>query len=88
MKIGIPKGLYCHDTKWRTCIHWQLIPNLPYQENGYCWLIDKSDWDINEEANPIEVTRYENGIPHKSLEDSHIYRVSLLWDKCKECNYN
>jgi len=83
----IPWGRYCHsDGFTRVCPHWSLREDLPEQENGYCTYLGKSDWDINEEAQPIEVTHYKDGKEtHRTLEDAHIYTVGLLWDKCKEC---
>ena len=88
MRIGIPKGPYCHDNKLNVCVYWELRRDLPNQENGYCFLIGKSDWDINEEANTVEVTHFRGELePYKTIESAHIYRVGLLWDKCKECGY-
>jgi len=86
----IPRGYYCHfsDMK-KVCRYWSLNDNLPYQENGYCSLMGKSDWDINEESGMIEVTHFSHNPhreTHKSMESAHELTVSLLWDKCKGCH--
>ena len=91
MKIGIPKGYYCHDNKMNTCIYWGMRADLPENENGTCFLLGKSDCDLNEEADPIEVTHFAQNPhreTHRTLEDAHIYNMSMLWDKLKECNAN
>ena len=85
----IPRGYYCHDTKHnKNCRYWSLADGLPYQENGYCGFLSKSDWDINEECGTIEVTHFlqnPHRESHKSIESAHEYTVSMLFDKCKEC---
>ena len=85
----IPRGYYCHFSDMsRVCRYWSVRDNLPYQENGYCTLLGKSDWDINEERGTVEITHFAQN-PHreirKSIESAHEYTVSLLFDQCKEC---
>lgn len=85
----IPKGDYCHFPRGmkKVCPYWSLKEGLPLQENGYCSFIEKSDWDINEERKEVEVTTYnkDRSVKSVTMEDAHIYTVSLLWDQCKEC---
>ena len=87
MKIGIPKGDYCHDSKGNTCVYWSLR-DLPPQENGHCFLVGKSDWDVNEEYGRVEVRTYntDHSIKLVTMEDTHKYHVSMIWDKLKECS--
>lgn len=81
----IPRGHYCHFRRG-TCRYWSLRDDLPYHENGYCAFMEKSDWDINEETETVEVTYYaQHRETHKSTESAHEFPVSLLFDKCKGC---
>ena len=82
-KVGIPRGYYCHDVRRNTCVYWSLRDELPHQENGYCFLIDKSDWEINEEAGMLGGW-YGDG-SSAPLVSAHEIKMSLLWDKCKGC---
>lgn len=81
----IPRGYYCHFSDGRVCRYWSMKHDLPEQENGYCSLIGKSDWDINEECGTVEVTHYDGKEVHKSRESTHNCHISLLFDKVKEC---
>lgn len=84
----IPRGYYCHFSNMeKVCRYWSINPELPYQENGYCALLHKSDWDIDEECGKVEVTTFnkDRSIKSKTMEDAHIYRISMLWDKLKVC---
>lgn len=85
-RVGIPKGCYCYDNKGHTCVYWSRRDDLPYQESGYCWLIGKSDWDINEEIGIVIGTRGD-GTPSPPI-SAHDFNMSLLWDKVKECGYD
>lgn len=45
----IPMGLYCYiivNNEYKKCPHWSLNPNKPIQENGYCDLLKRGDWDV------------------------------------------
>ncbi len=102
----IPKGYYCHgklvpkdgggfDTP-NLCPYWSCDPNKPEQENGYCSFLEKSDSDLNAEANA------RGGVIYKRKKDGTMERIeyrpnevpfpfdktSLLWDQCKECGIN
>lgn len=80
----IPKGLYCYRVTRRgriMCPYWRALEDLPYQENGYCEYLGKSDWDINEGAGNIAV-HFRDSVAYVS---AHELKNSLLWDKCKEC---
>ena len=75
----IPRGVYCYD-EVGVCPYWDSDKDKPYQYNGYCWFLEKGDWDLNKEkkwtntqTGEIE-TGDEIGLP-----------MSLLWDQCKEC---
>ena len=91
----IPKGAYCYsntrmsDRKTEEglpifdvdrCPYWDSDENRPDQYDGYCWFIEKGDWDLNSEkewknqkTGEIQ-TGDEIGLP-----------MGLLWDGCKEC---
>lgn len=84
----IPRGYYCHFRNMdKVCRYWSLSLELPYQENGYCALLKRSDWDIDEECGEVEVTTFnkDHSIKSKTMEDAHIYGVSMLRDKLKAC---
>jgi len=55
-------------------------PEQPEQYDGYCWFLQKGDWEMNGEKELVNqetgevMTGDEIGIP-----------VSLLWDMVKEC---
>lgn len=86
----IPYGYYCYmfDPKYR-CPFWYKIKNLPEQECGYCALLGKSDYEMNREIHDLIMTRFINGKRKRTLihcgPDNPSF-MSLLWDKCKECN--
>lgn len=40
----IPKGLYCYN-KDGVCPFWDRLDGIPKQENGYCHLLEKGDWE-------------------------------------------
>jgi len=90
MEKSIPKGLYCYDENG-TCPWHEIRPELPEQENGYCYYLRKSDYDMNREVVPYTNTRYEDGVPivthHKTGPDNPGF-FSILWDFCKECGIN
>jgi len=75
----IPDGIYCYDGKGN-CPYWDKETDKPEQWNGYCWFMEKGDWENNDEmiltdvATGKEESPKEMGIP-----------CSLLWDQCKEC---
>jgi len=93
----IPYGYYCDN-----CPFWDLLSEelYPYQENGYCHYLKKSDWDLNEERDLIVIQSknkeeigkkvkeiFKEEIDQKSNKKTH-FPASLLWDECKECNIN
>ena len=87
-KHRIPKGMYCYDHNG-TCPYWSEDKSLPEQENGYCYYLKQSDWDINEEVNNkngVEVLDCKTNTKFKA--DAHDYSCSLLWDMVKECGIN
>lgn len=43
---AIPEGPYCYGPNGRACPYWAKIPDRPYQENGYCDLLGKGDWEL------------------------------------------
>ena len=71
----IPKGPYCSG-----CPYLDLDDEKPYQYNGYCWFLERGDWEI--EAT-MELVSSETG--EKVMGDELPFPVSLLWDECKEC---
>lgn len=81
---SIPEGLYCYDDSGR-CPYWDLKAELPYQENGYCAYLNKSDWDLNEEQGNVELFKGGQSI---GFESAHNLKCSLLWDSVKECGIN
>jgi len=40
----IPAGIYCYDQNGN-CPYWDKAANRPEQDNGFCWLLGKGDWD-------------------------------------------
>ena len=80
----IPKGLYCEEKKG-ACPYWSLISNRPNQENGYCAFLEKSDWDLNEEASSREVY---SARAFQGFRSAHFLKLSNLWDGVKECGRN
>ena len=82
IKRTIPYGFYCYD-KVGTCPHWSMKDELPVQENGYCSLLGKSDWDRNEEHGDIKWQNETGEITR--ITKPHEMPLSLLWDMCKEC---
>ena len=50
----VPSGLYCYKRIDKTnkvmCPFWSIKEDLPEQENGFCDLLNISDYDRNEEA--------------------------------------
>jgi len=99
----IPYGLYCYHDNY-ICPFWESrIGEYPNQEDGYCYFLCKSDWNLNEEYKYATKVVYSKGnvITDKNLSelfDSNEIDVisgkrihfiySLLWDKCKECGIN
>jgi hypothetical protein len=46
----IPYGDYCYTYMYKglisVCPYWELIPNKPKQENGYCHYQGVGDWEL------------------------------------------
>jgi hypothetical protein len=42
----VSRGMYCYDEKG-TCPYWDKAENGEDQNNGYCWLMCKGDWDAD-----------------------------------------
>lgn len=40
----VPRGMYCYDGRGN-CPYWDKAENAQEQNNGYCWLMGKGDWD-------------------------------------------
>jgi len=40
----IPDGIYCYDD--RVCPYLDYDDSREDQDNGYCWYMNKGDWDI------------------------------------------
>lgn len=94
----IPKGIYCHGdlTKdengeyknYYICPYWSVDKTKPEQENGYCSYLEKGDWDLNIEAEIVQVdtkTGEKGKVISKPGEETP-FPWSLLWDQCKACN--
>lgn len=91
----IPNGIYCYGPNGR-CPFWSRDSLKDEQENGYCSYLGKGDWDINDESEFIEVNVLNaatNVVEKKIIGKkdpkyfgSGFASVSLLWDKCKQCN--
>ena len=45
---NIPMGLYCYDSNG-VCPYWELHEDKPEQENGYCALLERGDWEHTDE---------------------------------------
>lgn len=99
----IPDGYYCHGDYVTNkilrllfkkkyvyvCPFWYRIKDLPEQENGYCALLAKSDYEMNRENHDLIMTRFVNGKRKRTLIHCGKHNpsfMSLLWDKCKECD--
>jgi hypothetical protein len=89
----IPDGVYCHFLHINgICPFWRRISFLPYQQNGYCHLLNKTDFEMNPERNRNQIITYdrENKEVGKSMAEvfGEYFPTSLLWDQCKECEVN
>jgi hypothetical protein len=99
----IPKGYYCHgelvDSKTSLgvislsmCPFWFKIKERKEQENGYCVLLGKGDYEINREPHTVLWYGCKNGKIEKKWrvkhDSKHPDNSSLLWDQCKGCNLN
>ena len=40
----VPRGMYCYDEKGN-CPYWDKAENGQEQNDGYCWMMGKGDWD-------------------------------------------
>lgn len=45
-EVVVPRGMYCYDEKGN-CPYWDKAENAEEQNNGYCWLMRKGDWDTD-----------------------------------------
>ena len=65
------------------CPFWDKNDSKHYQEAGYCHLLQRGDWNLNESKVYVNCrtgekqTANEIGLP-----------LGLLWDQCKECDVN
>ena len=90
----IPEGMYCHgkieqdknDPKGMRlivhdrCPYWDIDESKPHQYNGFCWFLEKGDWELEEEKS------FRNEQTGKIEKGSDLpFPTSLLWDACKEC---
>ena len=71
----IPKGDYCYSEEG-ICPYWKLISDRPYQENGWCSLMEIGDVELNSKDIWIDM---------KTMETVRGFRGSCLWDQVKEC---
>jgi len=92
----IPKGDYCYTSlevkirddglpvrKVKTCPFWDKNDEKHYQEAGYCHLLGRGDWEMN------DVKEYVNDKTGEKQTANEIgLPLSLLWDQCKECGLN
>lgn len=99
----IPYGYYCYNEDGN-CPFWDSKPGeFPNQEDGYCHLLEKSDWELNEEAQHTTHIVYsvDKELEGKTIaeidDDNYIdpvsglkthFPMSLIWDQCKECGIN
>lgn len=102
-KKHIPHGIYCYDDHG-ICPFWENRPNeFPHHETGFCYFLNKSDWDINDELNASLKIVYdkENSLTDTTIDNlddednidtitgKKIHRVtSLMWNKVKSCDTN
>jgi len=77
-KLVIPAGLYCEE-----CPYLDINKKKPKHFNGYCWYLERGDWDFDGEAEVIEVNT-RKVYKKKDLG----FSFSMLWDAIKECNIN
>ena len=97
----IPKGYYCHGEltlnsselylPLKMCPFWFKIKGRPKQEDGYCVLLSKGDYEINREKTTLLCTNYQgkDRKPKKykiKCGPNNPSFMSLLHDQCKECN--
>lgn len=98
----IPDGLYCYHNDYM-CPFWdKKTGEYPHQEDGYCYFLGKSDWDLNEEYKHTMIISHAQdkcleGLPIADIFEEDIDPISgknthfvssLLWDQCKECRIN
>ena len=97
----IPKGYYCHGeikvinnkSDWNNtyiCPFWFKIKTRLKQENGYCALLGKGDYELNNEVKWQEIKSINKNNKSKKINKSKTAHeiglpMSLLWDQCKEC---
>ena len=82
-KSVIPAGSYCYDEKG-VCPYWKIVEGLPEQENGHCSYLNQNDYERNETTGQVKWESQRGSV----YTDPHEIPISLLWDKCKECNVN
>jgi hypothetical protein len=94
----IPKGMYCHGEltlnsselylPLKICPFWFKINNRKKQENGYCVLLGKGDYEMNREKHIGLWTSYNKQKVVKKWKEhygpNNPDSSSLLWDQCKE----
>lgn len=42
---SIPQGIYCCDSEG-LCPYWSIQENKPTRRNGYCYFLQKGDWEL------------------------------------------
>lgn len=88
----IPDGVYCYtyiDEYRYVCPYHKFIPDLPYQENGYCEFLGKGDKEFNAEIEyECEWSKNDKEIGKKETANELGLPLSLLWDMCKMCDEN
>ncbi len=45
--LSIPLGCYCYDDNG-TCPYWSNKLDKPEQESGYCYYLERGDWQIRD----------------------------------------
>ena len=97
----IPFGYYCYENSRNvTCPFWDMKQGVyPPHEDGYCYYLNASDWDLNEQAGARKVIYINdssaipgyledtNDIDPISGKKTH-FTSSLIWDQVKECGIN
>lgn len=87
---SVPNGPYCYKLddvqtseenkppvfNLKSCPFWSINKNMPYQNNGYCSLLDLGDW-MDDDRNIYT--------EEKTGKNMHI---GLLWDQVKACGIN
>lgn len=85
----IPRGPYCYTVgengKRIDCPYWSIRKDRPEQMNGYCYFLEKGDWELKRDGQWY----HADGTPMFEYEIKDLPKeYGLIWDQVKECGIN